>query len=67
MVRILEKISGTEVKKKYLLNMPKGVRGRSSNNDKAYKVLKLIKKILIKFKLIKLVAGLGFEPRTFRL
>ena len=40
MIRILEKISGTEVKKKYLLNMPKGVRGRSSNNDKAYKVLK---------------------------
>ena len=25
------------------------------------------RKILIKFKLIKLVAGLGFEPRTFRL
>ena len=40
MITILEKISGTEVKKKYLLNMPKGVRGRSSNNDKAYKVLK---------------------------
>jgi nucleoside-diphosphate-sugar epimerase len=40
MITILEKISGTEVKKKYLLNMPKGVRGRSSNNDRAYKVLK---------------------------
>jgi len=40
MIKILENISGAKVNKKYLLNMPKGVRGRSSNNDKAYKVLK---------------------------
>ena len=39
MIETLENISGFHVKKKYLLNMPKGVRGRSSNN-------KLIKKIL---------------------
>ena len=39
MIETLKNISGFHVKKKYLLNMPKGVRGRSSNN-------KLIKKIL---------------------
>ncbi len=39
MINIIEKISSFNVKKKYLLNKPKGVRGRSSDN-------KLIKKII---------------------
>ena len=39
MIRIIEKISAFSVKKNYLLNKPKGVRGRSSDN-------KLIKKII---------------------
>ena len=39
MIKIIEKVSGFNVKKKYLLNKPKGVRGRSSDNS-------LIKKIL---------------------
>jgi len=47
MIKILENISGAKVNKKYLLNMPKGVRGRSSNNDKAYKVLKWRYKITL--------------------
>ena len=39
MIKIIEKIALIKVKKKYLLNKPKGVRGRSSDN-------RLIKKIL---------------------
>ena len=39
MIKTIEKISGYNVSKKYLLDKPKGVRGRSSDN-------KLIKKIL---------------------
>ncbi len=39
MIKIIEKIASFKVKKKYLLDKPKGVRGRSSDN-------KLIKKIL---------------------
>jgi nucleoside-diphosphate-sugar epimerase len=33
MIRIIEEISKYKVEKNYMLNMPKGVRGRSSNND----------------------------------
>ena len=33
MVNIIEKIAGKKFKKNYQLDMPKGVRGRSSNND----------------------------------
>lgn len=33
MIKLLEQISGYEVKKNYQLDKPKGVRGRSSNND----------------------------------
>jgi GDP-D-mannose 3',5'-epimerase len=33
MIKIIEKISGYNVKKNYQLDKPKGVRGRSSNND----------------------------------
>ena len=33
MVDIIEKIAGKKFKKNYQLDMPKGVRGRSSNND----------------------------------
>ena len=33
MIKILENIANYTVEKNYLLNMPKGVRGRSSNND----------------------------------
>ena len=39
MIKIFEKIALIKVKKKYLLNKPKGVRGLSSDN-------KLIKKII---------------------
>jgi len=34
MVKQIEEISGYKVEKKYLLDKPKGVRGRSSNNEK---------------------------------
>ena len=33
MIKIIEKIAGYNVKKNYQLDKPKGVRGRSSNND----------------------------------
>ena len=33
MIKIIEKISDYEVEKNYQLDKPKGVRGRSSNND----------------------------------
>ena len=40
MIGIIEKISGGhELKKNYLLDKPKGVRGRSSNNDLVKKIL----------------------------
>ncbi len=40
MIEILENISKAEkISKKYLLDKPKGVRGRSSNNDLAKKIL----------------------------
>tara|TARA_B100001057_G_scaffold359135_1_gene361358 strand:- start:1268 stop:2278 length:1011 start_codon:yes stop_codon:yes gene_type:complete len=40
MIGIIESISGSgELKKNYQLNKPKGVRGRSSNNDLVKKVL----------------------------
>lgn len=39
LIEIVEEISNYKVKKKYLLNMPKGVRGRSSDNTKIKKYL----------------------------
>jgi nucleoside-diphosphate-sugar epimerase len=33
MIKIIEEISGYKVDKNYQLDKPKGVRGRSSNND----------------------------------
>ena len=33
MIKIIEDISGYNVEKNYQLDKPKGVRGRSSNND----------------------------------
>ena len=33
MIKIIEEIGGYDVKKNYQLDKPKGVRGRSSNND----------------------------------
>ena len=40
MVDIIQNISGlNDIKRKYLLNMPKGVRGRSSNNEELQKQL----------------------------
>ena len=39
LIDITEKISGIKVKRKYLLDKPKGVRGRSSNNEKLKEVL----------------------------
>ena len=40
LVDIAEKISGLKVKRNYLLDKQKGVRGRSSNNDKLKEALK---------------------------
>ena len=51
MIKIIERVSGYNVNKKYLLDKPKGVRGRSSDN-------KLIKKILKWEPNIKLKNGL---------
>ena len=39
MIKIIEDIAEYKVKKKYLLNKPKGVRGRSSDNSKIIKDL----------------------------
>lgn len=40
MIKIIENISGIkELDKNYQLDKPKGVRGRSSNNDLAKKIL----------------------------
>jgi nucleoside-diphosphate-sugar epimerase len=33
MIKIIEEIGGYKVEKNYQLDKPKGVRGRSSNND----------------------------------
>ena len=40
MIEIIENISDFKVKKKYLLDKPKGVRGRSSDNTKINSHLK---------------------------
>ena len=40
MVDIIENISNFKVKREYNLDMPQGVRGRSSNNDLVKKILK---------------------------
>lgn len=49
MVDIIEKIAGIEnLKRNYLLDKPKGVRGRSSNNENAIKVLNWNYKISLK-------------------
>jgi GDP-D-mannose 3',5'-epimerase len=40
MIKIIEKIANYSVDKIYLTNMPKGVRGRSSNNDLVRKRIK---------------------------
>ena len=53
MIEIIEGISGIEkLEREYQLDKPKGVRGRSSNND-------LVKKILNWSYQIKLKAGLS--------
>ena len=39
LIDLTEKISGIKVKRNYLLHKPKGVRGRSSNNEKLKEVL----------------------------
>ena len=49
MIGIIEKISeGSEIKKNYQLDKPKGVRGRSSNNDLVKKILNWSYKIKLK-------------------
>ncbi|MDC3076549.1 NAD-dependent epimerase/dehydratase family protein, partial [Candidatus Pelagibacter sp.] len=53
MINMIEKIANYKIKKKYLKNKPKGVRGRSSDN-------KLIKKILNWEPDIKLDKGLKY-------
>ena len=40
LVDITEEISNLKLERKYLLSKPKGVRGRSSNNDNLKKILK---------------------------
>jgi nucleoside-diphosphate-sugar epimerase len=39
LIDIIEEIADIKLKKKYLLNKPKGVRGRSSDNSKIFKEL----------------------------
>ena len=39
MIKIIENIGGYKVKKNYQLDKPKGVRGRSSNNELVRKKL----------------------------
>tara|TARA_Y100001970_G_scaffold193167_1_gene234768 strand:- start:792 stop:1805 length:1014 start_codon:yes stop_codon:yes gene_type:complete len=49
MIEIIEKISGTEkLNREYQLDKPKGVRGRSSNNDLVKKILNWSYKIKLK-------------------
>ena len=49
MIEIIENISGiSNLKKNYQLDKPKGVRGRSSNNDFAKKVLNWSYKMSLK-------------------
>ncbi len=49
MIEIIEKISGIEsLEKEYQLDKPKGVRGRSSNNDLVKKILNWSYKIKLK-------------------
>ena len=49
MIEIIEKISGIEkLKREYQLDKPKGVRGRSSNNDLVKKILNWSYKIKLK-------------------
>ena len=48
LVNYIEEIAGYKVEKKYLLDKPKGVRGRSSNNDKIIKDINWEPRILLK-------------------
>ena len=49
MTDIIEKISGAKnLKRNYLIDKPKGVRGRSSNNENAIKALNWQYKISLK-------------------
>ena len=49
MIEIIENISGTKkLERVYQLDKPKGVRGRSSNNDLVKKILKWSFKIKLK-------------------
>ena len=49
MIEIIEGISGSgDLKKNYQLDKPKGVRGRSSNNDLVKKVLNWSYKMSLK-------------------
>ena len=48
LVDIVEEIAQYKVKRKYLLDKPKGVRGRSSNNEKIFKEIGWKPKILLR-------------------
>ncbi len=48
MIKIIEEIADYEVEKKYLLDKPKGVRGRSSDNTKIIKDLKWSPSVTLK-------------------
>ena len=59
MIDIIENISDIKnLKRNYQLDKPKGVKGRSSNNDLVKKVLKWSFKIKLKDGLKKLMTGL---------
>jgi len=53
MIDIIEEIAGTKLERKYLLDKPKGVMGRSSDNQKIIKELKWSPKIELKIGLKK--------------
>ena len=48
MIEMIEEIAGYKVEKNYQLDKPKGVRGRSSNNDKIKKNLNWSPEIKLK-------------------
>ena len=48
LVNYIEEIADYRIKKKYQLDKPKGVRGRSSNNDKIIKDIRWEPKVLLK-------------------
>ena len=61
MIEIIEDIANYKVNKNYQLDKPKGVRGRSSNNDLVKKVLDWSFKIKLKEGIKKTYDWIGTE------